>query len=238
MLTLRLNWLKTLKCSCAHNDEISRHNSTEPGTRTAADLEDLNCYNSGPVGQKDVTEITLDSDDEELDPLDTEMQIEDPPVTEADMELADENDDPLGMEGEEVECSPDIGMDVEDVECSPDNVEEETLKISEVSSLAEEKGAEPHETEKESSEENGGTSSIPGDTTKESEAEISSLKTGSESRENQSETEGKDSIQCEEEIGEKSRGATSSHLTSRSLGEVGFLKMSLKSLEYHPGTKL
>ena len=52
-------------------------------------------------------------------------------MTEADMELADENDDPLGMDGEEVECSPDIGMDVEDVECSPDNVEEETLKISE-----------------------------------------------------------------------------------------------------------
>ena len=125
-------------------------------------------------------------------------------MTEDDMELADENDDPLGMDGEEVECSPDIGMDVEDVECSPDNVEEETLKISEVSSLAEEKGAEPHETENESSEENGGTSPISGDTTKESEAEACSLKTGSESRENQSEIEGKDSIQCEEEIGEKS----------------------------------
>ena len=190
-------WQKTLKCSCAHNDEISRHNLTEPGTRNAAFLEDL-------AGQKDVTEITLDSDDEELDPLDTEMQIEDPPVTEADMELADENDDPLGMDGEEVECSPDIGMDVEDVECSPDNVEEETLKISEVSSLAEEKGAEPHETEKESSEENGGTSPIPCDTTKENEAETCSLKTGGESRENQGEIKGKDSIQCEEEIGEKS----------------------------------
>ena len=34
------------------------------------------------------------------------------------------------------------------------------------------------------------------------------------------------------------RGATIVHFPSRNLGKVGFLKMSSKSLEYHPGTKL
>ena len=145
----------------------------------------MNCP-PGPIPPITGGIITLDSDEDDVDPLNI-GDNEEPLVTEGDAELAD---DPLGMDTEEVECSNDVGTEGEEVECSPDIVQEDqgALKISEVSSLAEEKVAEPHESETE----HGETSPTPDDTTKESEDETCPVKTGSKPKEKQSEIEAAD----------------------------------------------